>query len=111
MFVRLLIDGEKQFLVKIVLSSICEFLVFPSVSKNEAFGLIQLEAMRESKAIINTNLNTGVNFVAPHDVCAVTVTPNSFAKLAEAINLLWNNKDYLSYLSVNSHSRFNNNFI
>lgn len=49
------------------------FLLFPSVSENEAFGLVQLEAMRAGKAIINTWLNSGVNYVAPNLVCAITV--------------------------------------
>jgi len=84
----------------------CAFLVFPSTTENEAFGIVQLEAMRESKAIVNTLLNNGVNFVAPHDVCAVTCQPKNHIALAQAISLLWNDVELRARLSVNSRDRF-----
>jgi glycosyltransferase involved in cell wall biosynthesis len=67
----------------------CEFVIFPSTSENEAFGLVQLEAMRVGKAIINTRLNSGVNYVAPNDECAVSVDPRDPHELAKAIRRLW----------------------
>jgi len=95
---------------KISLIRNCSFLVFPSINKNEAFGLIQLEAMRSGKAIINTSLNTGVNFVAPHGVCAHTINPNSCVELSNAINLLWNNEGLSSQLGKEGRNRFINYF-
>lgn len=95
---------------KVTLINNCAFLIFPSINKNEAFGIIQLEAMRSGKAIINTSLNTGVNFVAPHGVCALTINPNSSAELSNAINLLWNNEELSSRLGKEGRKRFINYF-
>ena len=95
---------------KIELIQNCLFLVFPSTSENEAFGIVQLEAMRASKAIVNTDLGNGVNFVAPHNICAITCRPKDVEALSAAINTLWSDKELLMRLSVNSRERFLNMF-
>ncbi|WP_186338591.1 glycosyltransferase [Chromobacterium vaccinii] len=84
----------------------CSFLVFPSTSQNEAFGIVQLEAMREGKAIVNTNLENGVNFVAPNGVCAITCEPKNSSALSLAIEMLWSNDSMRSMLSENAKIRF-----
>ena len=57
----------------------------PSVAQTEAFGLVQAEAMASGKPLVNTALGTGVNELAPHDVCALTVSPGDEHALAEAL--------------------------
>lgn len=74
---------------KCELISRCEFFVFPSINENEAFGIVQLEVMRSAKAIVNTWIDSGVNYVAPHEVCALTVKPLDSAELTKAIQRLW----------------------
>lgn len=91
---------------KVELIENCTFLVFPSTTENEAFGIVQLEAMRASKAIVNTDLGNGVNFVAPHNICAITCRPKDDKALSEAINYLWSDKELLMKLSENSRERF-----
>lgn len=91
---------------KIQLIRGCSFLVFPSTTQNEAFGIVQLEAMREGKAIVNTNLRNGVNFVAPHDVCAVCCEPKDERALARTIELLWKDDALRSRLSSAARARF-----
>jgi glycosyltransferase involved in cell wall biosynthesis len=85
---RFILESEKYELIER-----SEFLVFPSTSQNEAFGLVQLEAMRAGKPLINTWLNSGVNYVAPNDVCAITVEKCNSQALSSAIKYLWNDKD------------------
>jgi glycosyltransferase involved in cell wall biosynthesis len=98
---RFLTEGEKELLI-----SRSDFVVFPSDSPNEAFGLVQLEAMRAGKALVNTDLGTGVNYVAPHGECALTVAPQDPAQLAGAIQSLWNDGEQRSTLGLNGRSRY-----
>jgi len=70
------------------LLSSCKALVLSSIFPSEAFALVQLEAMKFRKPIINTDLNTGVPWVARHEKEALTVKSRSIDDLAEAITKL-----------------------
>lgn len=88
----------------------CYFLVFPSTTQNEAFGIVQLEAMRECKPIVNTLLNNGVNFVAPDGLCAISCPPRDSLALTKSINLLWTDNSLHTSLSAAARSRFEEKF-
>jgi glycosyltransferase involved in cell wall biosynthesis len=98
---KFITEEEKMYLIDKSL-----FVVFPSTSANEAFGLVQLEAMRAGKPLINTDLNTGVNFVAPHMVCALTVKPNCPKDLEDAIRRLSQSIVLRAELGENGKDRF-----
>lgn len=86
------------------------FVLFPSVSENEAFGLVQLEAMKSSKAIINSWLNSGVNYVAPDQDCAITISPKKSDELSAAVQMLWNDIPLAIKLGQNGFNRFHSLF-
>ena len=64
--------------------------LLPSVMKTEAFGIVQIEAMRHSKPVINTWLNNGVNYVSIDKETGLTVEPENVEQLSDAINTLLN---------------------
>lgn len=65
-----------------------DFLLFPSTTEAEAFGIIQLEALIRGVPIINTYLGTGVEWVSLDGVTGLTVQPNDAHALADAIDRL-----------------------
>ena len=71
----------------------CDFLVLPSVSKAEAFALVQIESMAFGKPVINTNLPSGVPYVSLHEKTGLTVEPEDVDALKEAMDLLASDSD------------------
>lgn len=85
-------------------------MLFPSVHPSEAFGIAQLEAMACAKPIINCWLNTGVNWVAPSEECAITVAPDDVDALSEAILTLHTHPQRCNELGVAARERFMRKF-
>ena len=83
----------------------CNIYLFPSIMQSEAFGIVQLEAMKYSKPVINTNLGTGVNYVSIHKVTGLTVEPKNSDELANAINKLLNDDNLRETLGQNAKKR------
>lgn len=67
-------------------------LVLPSISSNENFGMVQLEAMYYSRPIITTNLLSGVPVVAEPNISSLLVEPKNEVELAQAITSLANDR-------------------
>lgn len=78
----------------------CDALCLPSVAPNEAFGIVQIEAMACGKPVICTQLHNGVNDINPHCVTGLTVPVRDPLALAAAINRLANDEEMCSRLGV-----------
>lgn len=83
----------------------CEFLVFPSVTQGEAFGLVQLEAMAAGRPVINTWLQTSVPAVSLDGVSGLTVQPRDPAALRDAMLKLWNDTELRERLGAGALKR------
>lgn len=65
-----------------------DFLVLPSVTIAEAFGVVQVEAMYWGKPVITTRLPSGVPEVGEDGATSIVVEPRDVKSLAGALSLL-----------------------
>ena len=71
----------------------CDIFTLPSVFSNEAFGIVQLEAMACGKPVVSTSIPTGVSFVNEDKKTGLVVPPADPLPLAQAINTLLDNQE------------------
>jgi glycosyltransferase involved in cell wall biosynthesis len=89
-----------------MLISHAKCLVLPSVLKSEAFGLVQIEAMAKGRPIINTSLESGVPWVARHELEAITVEPDNVDQLSSALIKISSDNTLTDQLGANALKRF-----
>jgi len=90
---------------------LCDLFVLSSISRNEAFGLVQCEAMYFSKPIVSTNIEgSGVSYVNLHNKTGLIVEIKNPIELAKAYKKIIDNKEMYNEFSKNSKERFNRLF-
>jgi glycosyltransferase involved in cell wall biosynthesis len=66
----------------------CDVFVLPSITRNEAFGLVQAEAMACGKPVVSCALDSGVPWVNQDGVTGLVVPPADSGALAIALRRL-----------------------
>jgi glycosyltransferase involved in cell wall biosynthesis len=84
----------------------CDAFWFPSVTRNEAFGLAQLEAMASGTPVLNCDIaGSGVSWVSEHSVSGLTVPVYDAEAMARAARQLADDKDLRTRLAEGARRR------
>lgn len=86
---------------------ICDAFCLPSIARNEAFGLVLVEALYFGKPLITTNvLGSGMSYVNISGKTGLIVKPRDPKALADAINKILSDEKLHSLFSENAKKRF-----
>ena len=78
--------------------------ILPSITKNEAFGIVQVEAMSQGLPVVSCSIDgSGVDYVNAHNISGLVVPPQNPAAIAQAIREI--ERDYERF-SRNARARF-----
>ena len=89
-----------------------DIFCFPSITKNEAFGLALAEGMYYKKpAVTFTILGSGVNYVSLNNVTGIEVENRNVEKYADAMRTLAQNKELSLKYGEAGKERVENNFL
>ncbi len=69
---------------------ICDVFCLPSIDQNEAFGMVQIEAMACAKPVISCEINQGADQVNQDGLTGLLVSARSATLLAKAILRFYN---------------------
>jgi len=88
----------------------CDVFALPSITTQEMFGLVQLEAMACRKPVISTNLPTGVPWVNQHGKTGYTVSPGNSDELAHCIRHVLSSRQLREELGEAGRARVERHF-
>ena len=90
----------------------CDIFCFPSITKNEAFGIALAEGMYfEKPAVTFTIPGSGVNYVSLDRVTGIEVENGNVEKYAEAMKILAADKGLRDKYGIAGKKRVVNNFL
>lgn len=87
-----------------------EIFCLPSIERNEAYGIVQLEAMACGKPVVCYELNNGVTFVNQHEKTGLVVPVKDVTALARALNRLLQDNTLRSRLGEYARQRVMHEF-
>ena len=98
-------NEEKNYLIKK-----SDFLILPSISKNEAFGIVILEAFSQKKTIITTELNTGTSSINRNNRTGLVILPKNSDEIINSIIKLKSHIQTRKKLEQSAFSDFINKY-
>ncbi len=98
------IDKEK-------LISNAYLLLMTSISRNEAFGIVLVEALRSGVPLISPNINSGVSWINKHNETGFQYRTGNFDDMLEKIHKLMRiDKKSYNQMCKNAHARYEKYF-
>ena len=92
--------------------SACDIFTFPSITKNEAFGIALAEGMYFGKpAVTFTIKGSGVNYVNLDKITGIECPNGDVKAYSDALTLLADNKEIREEYGKNAKERVLNNFM
>lgn len=89
----------------------CDIFCFPSITKNEGFGLGLAEAMYYEKPVVTFTIEgSGVNYVSINNLTGLEVENRNVIKYKDAIEKINNDNNLKEYLAKNAKLRVEENF-
>jgi rhamnosyl/mannosyltransferase len=107
---RVTFAGEVPHAELAALYHACDMFVLPSVTRAEAFGYVQLEAMACGKPVINTRVPSGVPWVNRDGESGITVPPGDVSALRAAIAALADDDERRARLGAAARARVESEF-
>jgi rhamnosyl/mannosyltransferase len=85
----------------------CDVFCLPSADKSEAFGIVQVEAMRAARPVVSTRIyGSGIDWVNQDGQTGLTVEAGRPEALAQALNRLLKDAPLAQALGANGRRRF-----
>ena len=107
---RVTFAGEVPHVELAALYHACDMFVLPSVTRAEAFGYVQLEAMACGKPVISTRVPSGVPWVNRDGETGLIVPPGDVHALRAAIATLAGDPDGRTRMGATGRSRVESEF-
>ena len=83
----------------------CDLLALPSLTRQETFGMVQLEAMLCGRPVVSADVGTGVAWVNQHERTGLVVPPGDVAALHAALARLIGDGDLRHRLGAQARAR------
>lgn len=96
---------------KLAYLNACDIFCFPSITRNEAFGLAQAEAMYFGKPVVNFTIeHSGVNIVSTDGITGIEVENRNVKEYAEAIKKLGADDELRNLYGYNAKERIHTTY-
>ncbi len=90
--------------------ALCDIFVLPSITRQEAFGVVLIEAMYFGKPCITTNIESGMKYVVDYGKAGILVKEKNVEELKNAIIELLKNENLRKEIGKNARKRVMENF-